>query len=423
MTSSVKSIAPGSVEGSVPAPPSKSMTLRAYAAAFLSGQGSVVRAPSKCRDARDMLRALKTLGANYTGSDWTSSVHFATRQALRGQTICCGESGLALRMLSALAALESLPITLCAEGSLRYRPVGMVEAPLCNLGARCQTDGGLPPVTVHGPIMSGTVEVDGHESSQFVTGLLMGLPRCSGDSRLITKNLRSKPYIRMTLGLLVECGIDIQASKDLSEIIIPGGQRYKPIDHTVEGDWSGASFLLVAGAVSGNITVTGLAAESFQADRAILDALNAAGAAVSKNKEGLTVTAGRLRAFEFDATECPDLFPPLVALACATEGTSRIRGVNRLAHKESDRARALVEEFGAIGGKLSVDGDVLEVTGTRLAGGMACARNDHRIAMALAVAGLTSRQGVRIKDWQCVAKSYPDFFEVLDKLRASLIVN
>jgi len=417
MTSSVKSIAPGSVEGKVPAPSSKSMTLRAYAAAFLAGKGTVVRAPSRCRDAQDMLRALQALGANFDCGDGGSSVSFSNRQAPRSLEVCCGESGLALRMLAAIAALEDRPINLCAEGSLNSRPASMVEEPLRKLGASCQTNRGLPPVTVHGPIKSGTVEVDGHESSQFVTGLLMGLPLCSGNSRLISRNLRSKPYVRMTLGLLGECGIRIQAGEDLTEFLIPGNQRYAPIDYTVEKDWSGAAFLLVAGAVAGKLSVAGLSAVSLQADRAILDAIRMTGAGLEQKKERLTVTTGRLRAFDFDATECPDLFPPLVALACAAEGTSRIWGVNRLAHKESNRSLALVEEFGAIGGKLSVAGDILAVTGTRLDGGPACARNDHRIAMALAVAGLTSRRGVDISEWQSVAKSYPDFFEVLDKIR------
>jgi 3-phosphoshikimate 1-carboxyvinyltransferase len=164
------------------------------------------------------------------------------------------------------------------------------------------------------------------------------------------------------------------------------------------------------------VDVSGLDLFSAQADRAVLGALRAAGARVAESADGIRVEAGPLCAFDFDATDCPDLFPPLVALACSSHGTTRLRGAGRLLHKESDRAAALVEEFGKLGAHLVADGDTLCVVGGQLHGGAVGSHGDHRMAMALAVAALRTRGGVNLEGEGCVAKSYPDFFEDLDAL-------
>jgi 3-phosphoshikimate 1-carboxyvinyltransferase len=190
----------------------------------------------------------------------------------------------------------------------------------------------------------------------------------------------------------------------------------EPFVLQITGDWSGAAFLLVAGALAGSVDVSGLDLLSAQADRAVLGALRAAGARVEEGTDRIRVEAGPLRAFELDAADCPDLFPPLVALACSCEGTTRLRGAGRLLHKESDRAAALVEEFGKLGAYLVTDGDTLRVAGGPLRGGAVGSHGDHRMAMALAVAALRTREGVDLDGEGCVAKSYPDFFERLDAL-------
>jgi 3-phosphoshikimate 1-carboxyvinyltransferase len=250
-----------------------------------------------------------------------------------------------------------------------------------------------------------------------MSGLLMALPLCPQDSVLTVSNLKSKPYLRMTLSLLKEFGIIIHHDEELSRFEIPGKQAYHPRTYRVEGDWSGGAFLLVAGAIAGRVKVRGLNDKSLQADRAILEALERAGAKIHTEKDAVTVERSGLKAFEFDATDCPDLFPPLVALACYCKGKSVIRGTERLRHKESDRALALVSEFRKMGARIRVQGGTMEVTGGRLKGGEVSSRHDHRIAMACAVAGLASEKGVRIRNWSCVGKSYPQFFDDLEALR------
>jgi len=254
--------------------------------------------------------------------------------------------------------------------------------------------------------------VDGSVSSQLLTGLLMALPRARGDSRLKVKDLKSTPYIDMTLELLERFGVFVQHA-GYETFSIKGNQTYSCEEYSVEGDWSGAAFLLIAGAVGGSVTVTGLDIASPQADRKILDALRAAGAGVKLSGNTVEVVNKELRGFEFDATHCPDLFPPLVVLACNCTGTTVLTGVERLVHKESNRAAALEKEFSSLGAVIRIDGNRMEIDGVTLDGGVIDSHNDHRIAMAGAVAALNARGDVTVRGYECVAKSYPDFFEDL----------
>lgn len=411
-------VLPGCVSGVVRAPASKSLSQRAILLAALADGESRIASVSDSEDTHASVRAARALGAQVVCEGATLRVTGrAAGGSATGGEINCGESGFCMRALPALAALSSKPFLLQAKGSLRTRPAGEIEAPLRALGARCDTQKGLPPIRVCGPLSGGVAEVDGSQTSQFLSGLLMALPKAPDASSLTVPNLQSKPYVEMTLEMVRRFGGEISASPDLLEFRIPGGQVYRSCDYEVEGDWSGAAFLLVAGAVAGEIEMEGLRTDSLQADRAVLDALELAGASARWDSERLRVGKGTLRAFSFDATHCPDLFPALAVLACACAGESRIAGVGRLKHKESDRATVLVEEFGNLGGRLRVEGDFLFIEGTTLRGGSAHSRGDHRIAMALAVAGFLSKEGVRIQDEACVAKSYPRFFEDLARLR------
>jgi 3-phosphoshikimate 1-carboxyvinyltransferase len=295
----------------------------------------------------------------------------------------------------------------------------MMEGPLRKLGAECRTNGGMPPVKIKGKMRGGSVEVDGSASSQFITGLLMALPLCEGDSVLKVSSLKSKPYVRMTLELLAEFGIKVRHDRELSRFEIGGGQRYRPRSLEVEGDWSSAAFLLVAGAIAGSVRISGLRTDSLQADRAIVDALKRAGANVRIENGKIVAEKSALKGFKFDASDCPDLFPPLAALACSCKGTTVLSGAGRLRGKESDRAASIVSELSAMGAKVRVDGNRMIITGGKLEGGEVDPHNDHRIAMACAVAALASEKGARINWERCVAKSYPGFFRDLESLRVS----
>jgi 3-phosphoshikimate 1-carboxyvinyltransferase len=257
--------------------------------------------------------------------------------------------------------------------------------------------------------------IGGSITSQLLTGLLMALPLVKSKSHLVVDDLKSKPYIDMTLQVLSDFGIEVE-NMDYEAFNIPGNQKYHARDHCVEGDWSGASFLLVAAALSGQVTVIMLQKKSVQSDKAIVEVLRKTGAVVVVKEDCIEVKKNMLKAFEFDATECPDLFPPLVALAAHCIGITTIKGAERLKHKESDRAVALREEFGKLGVDITVDGDEMIIRGGQVKGGKVNSHNDHRIAMAAAVTAVAAQSEVIIDGAQCVAKSYPEFFDDMDKI-------
>jgi 3-phosphoshikimate 1-carboxyvinyltransferase len=404
-------IKPSKIDGRVPAPPSKSAMIRAIAAASLAGGVSEIRNPAFCDDALAALGVSVGLGAKVACSEKTVKIKGQGRPVRT--VLDCGESGLCLRLFAPVAALRKTETTLAAHGSLKTRPVSMIEAPLAELGVACRSNAGFPPLTVKGPLRGGRASLDASVSSQFLTGLLTSLPACEGDSELTVSKLTSRPYVDLTMSVLERFGISVTWEKTQDIFKVKGGQRFEPQRYEVEGDWSAAAFLLVAGAIAGRITVEKLSTVSRQADRRILDVLRDAGAIISTGDTEVAVEAGDLRAFDFDATDSPDLFPPLAALACFCEGLSSIRGVHRLKPKESDRGTALVEEFSRIGARFEIRGNVLRIQGRRLEGGVVNSRGDHRLAMAGAVAGLRAGNGVRVERSQAVSKSYPRFFDDL----------
>jgi 3-phosphoshikimate 1-carboxyvinyltransferase len=453
-----RSVAYREAGGRIDAPASKSSMQRATACALLAGgegageggEGteSVLRSPSRSADCLAALGVARALGAEVEDRGDSFAIRgigagLAADIGRRGHgggasagrlSVSCGESGLCLRMFSPVAALFGSEIELGAEGTLRKRPVSMIEAPLRELGAECSTAAGLPPVRLRGPLRGGRARVDGSESSQFLTGLLVALPIAAEDSVVEVEGLASRGYVDLTMDTMRAFGVEAERDSAYSRFSIRGRQRYRAADFQVEGDWSGAAFLLVAGAIAGRgdlayegVVVDKLDSRSSQPDRAVIDALAAAGAAVERRagsggREGIAVRRGALGAFEFDASDCPDLFPPLVALAAACEGESLLRGALRLRAKESDRAAALSEEFGKLGARVTVEGDLMRVAGAgaaaggRLAGGRIDSRGDHRIAMAAAVASLLCSSPVEIEGAECVAKSWPVFFEDLAKI-------
>ena len=414
-------IKPSAIKGTVAAPPSKSMTVRAAAAALLAKGTSRIRHAALCDDGLAAFAIAAGMGAVVSRGRVETAVRSQGIQAQNGEKrrIDCGESGLAIRMFAPIAALRSGETVLEASGSLRSRPMEMVDA-LQGLGVSCATDHGCPPVVVRGPLPGGRIAVDASLSSQFLTGLLMALPLCRKNSRVSVSRLKSAPYIRMTLGLLRAFGVAIEHDDLLTEFTIEGNQAYRPTTYTIEGDWSGAAFLLVAGAIGGSVVVKGLPVPSIQADSAVLEALEMAGACVTMGRDSVSVERRDLKPFVFDATHCPDLFPPLVSLAACCEGRSVILGVRRLAHKESDRANALKEEFAKLGITIRTDEDRMEVSGGAIRAGEVDSHNDHRIAMACSVAALRARGEVAIGRPESVGKSYPRFFEDLEALTVGL---
>jgi len=411
----MKRIKPSEVEGTNPAPPSKSMMIRTTAAGLLADGEIHILNPSLCEDALASLRIVEALGAEV--DIMKQKIKLTGGFGPGGTTFLdCGESGLCMRLFPPVAALSKYVVILNGTNSLRSRPMGMVESTLRNLGCRCLTNNSLPPIIVKGPLIGGKIHVSGSLSSQFITGLLMALPLCEKDSEIIVSDLNSKPYIAMTLSVLSDFGIVIDHNKDFSQFYIRGSQRYLSKDYYVEGDWSGSSFFLVAGAIGGHVVIQDLSIHSQQADKKIIEALELAGAQIHIQDNFVAVERNRLRAFEFDASHCPDLFPPLVVLACCCEGRSVIHGIKRLLFKESNRADSLLSEFKKIGAQIAIENGKMIIEGNSLEGNVVDSHGDHRIAMAAAVAGFVSQRGVIVKNWKCVSKSYPDFFEDLNSI-------
>ena len=341
-------------------------------------------------------------------------------------------------MFTPIVSLSNQRIAIKGSGSLTTRPMDFFDEILPQLGVDVQSNNGRLPLSVQGPFIPKDIEIDGSLSSQFLTGLLMAYaaspnPSEGGASTATIKvnNLKSKPYIDLTLKVMKDFGLLVPKNINYEQFVfnyavtsIPplgGGGAY-----TVEGDWSGAAFLLVAGAIAGAITVQGLDVNSTQADKKILEALKDAGAIMSIQYEAIEISTPLLglNAFQFDATDCPDLFPPLVALAAYCIGTTVIEGVGRLAHKESNRALTLQEEFGKMGIEITLQDDLMLVKGTaQLQGNKVHSHHDHRIAMACAVAGLKADGNTIIEEADAINKSYPNFYEHLQKLGVVLQIN
>ncbi|HOK26666.1 MAG TPA: 3-phosphoshikimate 1-carboxyvinyltransferase [Bacteroidales bacterium] len=402
------------VRGRLRAPSSKSAVQRYIAGALLAEGLSTISVNSMCDDSLAALSVATELGAEATTCG--DSIKIKGGFNPKTNKINCGESGLATRMFIPIAAIHNREITVTGRGSLMKRPVKMVEEPLRQLGVQISSKDGYLPVKIKGPLTGGEVHADGSISSQFITGLLMALPVAQKNSCVIVENLVSRPYIDLTIKILQE--FDIEIVNDSYRVFsIKGGQKYTPGTFTAEGDWSGAAFLLVMGAIGGKVEVTGLRTDSVQADKAILEPLMMAGASVSVEAGRIKVEKKELNSFEFDISDCPDLAPPLAVLAAACNGKSVLRGAHRLVAKESNRAETITAALNAIGANIKTSGDIIEIYGNKtLSGGESSAYNDHRIAMALATASAISTSPVRIEGMEAINKSYPGFIDDFRKL-------
>jgi 3-phosphoshikimate 1-carboxyvinyltransferase len=408
-----RSVRPSDIKGTIKAPTSKSMMQRSVAAALLSDGYTTLRNPSFCDDSMAALDIARRLGAviEIKKDEVLIKGGFAPNE----DHLNCHESGLSMRMFTPIASLHNSLITIGGSGSLLKRPIAMIGDALMQLGVECKTDNGFMPLTVKGPLHGGRAMISGSISSQLLTGLLMALPLVKSKSQLVVHDLKSKPYIDITLQVLADFGIEVE-NADYEAFNIPGSQKYHARDHCVEGDWSGASFLLVAAALSGQVKVVMLQKKSRQPDKAIVEVLRKSGALVVMKENSIEVKKNMLKPFEFDATECPDLFPPLVALAAHCDGITTIKGAERLRHKESDRAVALRGEFAKLGVDIRIDGDEMTIRGAQVKGGKVDSHNDHRIAMAAAVTAVGAQSEVIIDGAQCISKSYPEFFDDMDKI-------
>ena len=423
-------------------PASKSFAQRAIIAAALADRVSHLRGYSPCGDNEAALAVARALGAEVTLDEDVLTIRGTAGAPYAGDSLHVGESGFLTRlMIPLMARLARGPVTLSGEKTLLRRPLTGARDMMAAF--RVALSGEQIPLTVNGRLTPGEAEISGQYGSQLVSGLLAALPLCREDSVIHLESPKSIPYIFITLDVLKQFGIRIENEMEGDEEFvqtqdwglceamtfrIKGGQRYKAADLDLEADWSAAANFLVAGAIFGQVALEGLDTKSLQADLSILDILVEAGASLSQEEETgvVHVRKAPLRAFEVDASNCPDLFPVIAVLAAFCQGTSRIGGVGRLANKESDRASAIVDMLTRMGVKAAVKGDRLLVeghslaqrslTGNLLRGGEYTSHHDHRMVMALKVAAFGADGPVRIDDEQCVAKSFPDFGQIYARL-------
>lgn len=441
------SIHPSRVEGAIRVPASKSVMQRACAAALIRKGRTTLYYSGQSADDEAALAVIAALGATVQKQGDKLQIDSKGLLSDRPLLIDCGESGLGMRMFTPIAACLSHSVTLTGSGSLRSRPMDFFDRVLPLLGVMVSTTDGKLPIGVQGPLRPASIEIDGTLSSQFLTGLLFAYAAAGANDVSITvKGLVSKPYIDLTLSVLRSFGLPCPENRGYEvfyfskggsradnqiEIVGPADRVQRSIAHhpspedpllySVESDWSSASFLLVAGALAGPVSLRGLDLQSFQSDRAILQVLDSAGISVATDAKGMVVHPSDINPFVFDATDCPDLFPPLVALAAYAKGNSIIKGAHRLKHKESDRAQTLVQEFAKMGVVIRVAEDALEVCGGgEVLGANVSSCGDHRIAMALSVAALRAKGSTNLVGAEAIKKSYPSFFADLSLLGASL---
>lgn len=418
-------VTPSKINGILAAPSSKSSMQRACAAALLHAGTTHIHNAGISNDDKAALNIIQLLGAEITKQENKITIvskGFSAESVPLKNEISCGESGLSIRMFAPVAALSSSVITLTGSGSLLSRPMSFFDEIFPQLGVHIETNNGHLPLKINGPIQPVSISIDGSLSSQFLTGLLFSLGAAATEIiTVFVKDLKSKPYIDLTLDVMKKFGYKVINENYQRFIIHPKPAKQENIiEYTVEGDWSSAAFLLVAGAISGNVKITGLDVNSTQADKAIIKALKDCGAGINIDYDYIEISKASLRSFTFDATDCPDLFPPLAVLAAYCKGTTVIKGTHRLAAKESDRAITLQQIFDVMGIEISLEKDEMFIKGGSIKTAEVSSHHDHRIAMAAAVAALGAEGTIEISNADAVNKSYPQFYEDLKKLGATV---
>ena len=410
------------VGGVLTAPPSKSMAHRAVLCAALAKGTSHIRNLEFSKDISATLAAAGQLCAHVTTGENDAVVEGLGGFRVVEAPVDCCESGSTLRFLIPLASLTGQEVTFVGRGRLMERPQSVYETLYREQGLRFeQSASGL---TVEGRLSRGDYTLAGNVSSQFISGLLFALPLLDGTSTLhLLPPVESRSYIEMTRAVQNAFGVESRWLDDTT-LEIPGGQEYHPCDYTVEGDYSQAAFPAVLGAVTGGVTLTGLAETTLQGDAAILDILRRCGAEFAHTEAGIVFEKAPLHGTDIDLADCPDLGPVLMVLGLLCEGTTVIRNAERLRIKESDRIEAMETELRKCGGVLSSEGGIITIQGcagalhapeTVLSG-----HNDHRVVMSLAVLALAAGLKLPIAEAEAITKSWPNFFTAIKPLGAEV---
>jgi 3-phosphoshikimate 1-carboxyvinyltransferase len=380
--------------GIVTAPPSKSMLHRAAICAALAGNPIV--------------------GSGDYADDVGATIH-GMDLLMRGASskIDCGESGTTLRFLIPVALAKATPAVFTGRGRLLSRPMTPFLDELRAHGAQIGVT--ETAITVNGHIEAGVYRLPADVSSQYISGLLLALPLLSGNSTIELPAVpASAPYVDLTLAAMQHYGV-LAGRIGNNTFTVSGRQIYQPAAMPIEGDYSGAAFFLVSGALGRPVSVAGLSPDSKQGDRRILNILEQCGIHLSSENGVIAALPGEIAAVDIDMTNIPDLAPPIAALLCFAQGESRLYGVSRLRYKESDRLRSITTGLRSLGAYITATGDEILIRGkSALHGGKVDSSGDHRIAMMAAVAAIRCDSPVSVSDPGCVSKSCPNFWQMFE---------
>ncbi len=429
---SIAIVYPSKIQGTLKTPSSKSYAQRAVAAALLNNGKTIITNYGNSNDEKAALGIIKQLGADVVTENGKLIINslFNTNN-IYSKKVFVGESGLALRLFTTIVSLLKYEIEITGEGSLLNRPIDVFEKILPELRVDLETNNGKLPIKIKGSLVAKNIEIDGEMSSQFLSGFLFAYSFLfsqnlqQNDIAITVNNLKSKPYIDVTIDVLKAFALPIPTHNNYIEFVFCKND-YKSkteVIYNIEGDWSNAAFLLVAGAIAGKLCLKNINLQSKQADKKIIEVLQNCGCKLIFGVDEIIIEKSieTLTSFSFDATDCPDLFPPLVALAANCKGISTIKGVERLKHKESNRGEVLQKEFAKLGVEIFINNDEMKIAGISvITGATVHSNNDHRIAMACAIAALHATDKVVIENTEAVNKSYPNFFEDLKSIGASI---
>ncbi len=404
-----RTLTPRPLGGEIAAIASKSQAHRYLICAALADGVSIIRCDERSADIDATVRCLCALGAEIQYENNHFTVH-PIRTPKFG-ILDCGESGSTLRFLIPVVAALGCGADFVLHGRLAERPLSPLQELLEERGivfTRPQKD----ILHIEGKLRAGQFPIAGNVSSQFISGLLFAMPLMNGRSDImLTSPLESAPYVDLTLAAMRRFGVDIHG------LCLLEPQRYRACEISVEGDWSNAAFWLCAAAISHPVRLTNIDLHSVQGDRKIIEILERFGAGVEKHAFTVSVFPQPMHGIDLDASDIPDLVPPIALLAACAEGTTRIFGAQRLKIKESDRLQSVSAALNALGGKVTVTDDGLIIEGTGLTGGTVDSQNDHRIAMLAAIASSVCTNPVTLHGSDAVTKSYPRFWEDFEKLQ------
>lgn len=403
------------ISGEISAPPSKSVMIRALAGSLFVQGETIIRNPSYCNDALAAIDILKQFACVIDEQD--DKIIIRTGNITPPKIINAKESALTLHLFTFIRSYFDSEFKVVGEKTILNREFNQLVNVIKLLGKNVETNSGKLPFKISGKVTNTNIEYDFVSGSQALSGLLF-LYAMLENGELKTNYVASKKYVDLTLDLLSKYGVVFRKEKYKNFIFHSKQKENNEIQ--IEGDWSGAAFHLVSAAISGELKVNGLSADSNQADIKILEALRQYGAEISATNESVKVSSSEHKAFQIDATDCPDLFPPLLVLAMSAEGKSVISGVHRLINKESNRAAVLVKEFSKLGAIVYIDNDDMIIKSTLLHSGIIDSHGDHRIAMAAKTVEMITDGIIEIIDPECISKSYPNFYQDIEKIRTKL---